>query len=260
MIEINLLPGVTRKAKRTGAPFSLGATLAAAGARVKNPYLVGMIAAVVVSLVAAGGLYATQTARRHTLERRKGVAVRDSARMAGMLKARSKAEAARDSVYMQIAIIKSIDDSRYKWPHLLEEINLAIPPYTWLTAVTQTSAVTTAAASPDTMAPANKKSAKGKKDEEKKPDATSKRAHADSLYNGVTNDTKFRIVGQTVDIQALTLFMKNLEGSPFIKNVQLTRSDLVSGQQDVTQFELEAESEIPPKSMLQTTPLSVAVH
>ena len=46
----------------------------------------------------------------------------------------------RDSLYQQVAIIKSIDDSRYLWPHLLEEISNALPQYTWLTIVTQTSA------------------------------------------------------------------------------------------------------------------------
>ena len=50
-----------------------------------------------------------------------------------VLAAKAKAEATRDSLYQQVAIIKSIDDSRYLWPHLLEEISNALPQYTWLT-------------------------------------------------------------------------------------------------------------------------------
>lgn len=256
MIEINLLPGVTRKSKRTSSAFNPGAAVAAVSARVKNPYLLGMIGALVVSAGVTGFFYMTQSSQRNDLDARLDVAVRDSSRMAGMLKARNRAEAARDSVYMQVAIIKSIDDSRYKWPHLLQEINLAMPPYTWLIEVTQTSDISTAAAS-DTS---KKKDNGNAKSDDKKGDAHKKKMRADSLFNGVTAGTKFRIVGQTVDIQALTLFMKNLEGSPFIKNVQLTHSDLVTGQHDVTQFELEAESEAPPEALLQKNPLSIAVR
>ena len=65
--------------------------------------------------------------------------------------------------------------------------------------------------------------------------------------------TKFRIVGHTVDIQALTLFMKTLEASPFIQNVQLTRSDLVLvDTKEVTEFQLEAESQQPPPFLVRT--------
>ncbi|MGI8548059.1 MAG: PilN domain-containing protein, partial [Gemmatimonadaceae bacterium] len=61
--------------------------------------------------------------------------------------------------------------------------------------------------------------------------------------------------------QALTLFMKTLEASPFIKNVQLTRSDLVSADnKEVTEFQLEAQSEMPPRQMIQTVPLVLAVR
>ena len=71
----------------------------------------------------------------------------------------------------------------------------------------------------------------------------------------------FRITGQTVDVQALTQFMKNLEASPFIKNVQLTRSDLVTADnKEVTEFQLEAQTEIARPRLLQMAPLSIAVH
>jgi Tfp pilus assembly protein PilN len=66
----------------------------------------------------------------------------------------------------------------------------------------------------------------------------------------------FRILGQTVDIQALTRFMKALEASPFIQNVQLTRSELVLSEgKEVTQFLLEAESQTPPPFVVKTVPL-----
>ena len=73
-----------------------------------------------------------------------------------------------------------------------------------------------------------------------------------------SRSTKFRLVGHTVDIQALTLFMKTLEASPFIQNVQLTRSDLVIVDgKEVTEFQLEAESQKPPPFLVKTVAMTV---
>jgi hypothetical protein len=71
----------------------------------------------------------------------------------------------------------------------------------------------------------------------------------------------FRVVGQTVDIQALTMFMRQLEGSPFIQKVTLSKSEIVIVEgKDVTQFELNAEFEVPPPGVVRTTPLVVPVR
>ena len=72
---------------------------------------------------------------------------------------------------------------------------------------------------------------------------------------------KFQMVGNTVDIQALTRFMKLLEASPFIQNVQLARTDVVgqAGRQ-VTEFQLDAAWETPDPSVIRTVPVSLAVR
>jgi len=46
----------------------------------------------------------------------------------------------RDSVVNQVNLIRSFDDKRFVWPHIMDEVSRALPPYTWLTSVTQTSA------------------------------------------------------------------------------------------------------------------------
>jgi hypothetical protein len=53
--------------------------------------------------------------------------------------------------------------------------------------------------------------------------------------------------------------MKSLEQSPFIRNVQISRSELVmtEGGKEVTEFVLEAESEKPGPGVIQTVPLSL---
>lgn len=260
MIEINLLPGAKRTTRRS-FNFAPGAALANFGGSLKDKFLVFGVAGAVIGLGSIAGMYLYQSRREGAVIARESTASADSARFAAVLTAREHAESARDSVYQQVAIIKSIDDTRYTWPHLLEAINLAVPQYTWLVSVSQTSPITTTAAANADTASAAAAAAKAGPATAARRTPQQRRAHADSLFNGIANTTSFRVIGQTVDVQALTQFMKSLEASPFIKNVQLTRSDLVTSQgKEVTEFQLEAQSEAPPAHLLQTVPLSIAVH
>ncbi len=265
MIEINLLPGAQRKSRRSGRSFA-PAALSGLGAQLKDKYLIMGTAGLAIGLAAIAGMYMHQAGQEKALDARESAAAADSARFYAVLHARTRAETRRDSVYQQLAIIKSIDDTRYSWSHILQAINLSVPQYTWLTEVSQTSAVTSGAGYyGDTTAAGRARTDSlmkaPPKDGNKDALARAKRAHADSLFNGAATTTSFRITGQTVDLQALTLFMKNLEASPFIKNVQLTRSDLVSADsKEVTEFQLEAQSEVPPRLMIQTVPIALAVR
>lgn len=248
MIQINLLPGAADKGK--GGQFQPAQIFAAVKERSSDRWLVGAVSSVALALATIAVLYSQQSSRMGELEERELKAVQDSARYTAVLTAKRKAEATRDSLYQQLAVIKSIDDSRFLWPHLLEEISTAMPPYTWLTSVIQTSAPPNAAAWDTTTV-----KSKGDKDK----DAAARKAKADSLLMIASQSTRFRITGHTVDIQALTRFMKSLEQSPFIRNVQIARSELVmtEGGKEVTEFVLEAESERPGPGIIQTVPLSL---
>lgn len=249
MIEINLLPGADKKSKGRGAGFSLKAVASSASARVRDPYLLSAIASVLVAAAAIGGMHLTQGSQMAALEEREQQAVRDSSRFAVVLVERRRAEAKRDSVVRQLALIKSIDDDRFVWPHILDEVSRALPPYTWLKSITQTAAPVpapsqTAAAN----APKDAKGAKDAKDKNQDPQPS-----AEPL--------RFRLIGNTVDIQALTRFMKLLETSPFVQNVQLARSELVMVDgKEVTEFQLDAEYERPAKELLTTAPVSLSVR
>jgi Tfp pilus assembly protein PilN len=249
MIQVNLLPGTASKSQ--GRDFNLSGMMSSATSSIGDKFLVGGVGTVAAVVLAVGFLFMGQSSRERTLTERELRAVQDSARYKVVLEAKAKAEATRDSLYQQVAIIKSIDDSRYLWPHLLEEISNALPQYTWLTLVTQTSAPPSSAVQ-DTSRKAAP--AAGKTE----ATAAQKKARADSVLAAASRATKFRLVGHTVDIQALTLFMKTLEASPFIQNVQLTRSDLVLVDgKEVTEFQLEAESQKPPPFLVKTVAMSV---
>lgn len=241
MIEINLLPGADKKHKGRGAGFSLRSLGASVGARVRDPYMLSAVVSVLVAAAAIGGLHLTQTSQLSALEVRESEAVRDSTRFAVVLKERRKAEAKRDSVIRQLQIIKSIDNDRFVWPHILDEVSRALPPYTWLKSVAQTAS-TAAAPTPAT------KDAKDAKEAKQDPQPS-------------TEPLRFRVVGNTVDIQALTRFMKILETSPFVQNVQLARSELVMVDgKEVTEFQLDAEYERPEQGVITTAPVSLSVR
>ena len=268
MIEINLLPGDGKKKRRakTSSPtkfeFNLKPPpwLAGLTEKITDKYLLGAIGAASVSGLLIAYMFIHQTAQASSLEQRETKAVNDSAQFSAVLNAKTRAEATRDSLYQQIAIIKSIDDSRYLWSHLMYEVSNALPQYTWLTQITQTSQPRSAAAADTTMKKVPADTSKSPKQQTAARNLA-KKARSDSLLASA-KDIKFRIVGHTVDIQALTRFMKALEASPFIQNVQLSRSDLVQAEgKEVTEFTLEAETQTPPAFAIKTVPLVVsAVH
>jgi Tfp pilus assembly protein PilN len=75
----------------------------------------------------------------------------------------------------------------------------------------------------------------------------------------VREQIMLRILGQTVDIQALTRFMRQLEASPFVANVTLERSELVlEGNKEVTQFTLLAVYTRPDPATLRRVPLTMS--
>jgi Tfp pilus assembly protein PilN len=275
MIEINLLPGDGKKKRKssktaTATKFEFNlkppAWLAGLTDKMTDKYMLGAVGAAGVSIALIVLMVIGQAARAAVLDARETKAVKDSAQFSAVLNAKARAEATRDSLYQQIAIIKSIDDSRYLWSHLMYEISNALPQYTWLTQVTQTSAPRSvamadtskkAAAAPVDSAAANKLSPRERTVERDR----AKKARSDSLL-AAAKEVRFKLVGHTVDIQALTRFMKSLEASPFIQNVQLSRSDLVQAEgKEVTEFTLEAETQSPPPFAIKTVPLIVsAVH
>jgi Tfp pilus assembly protein PilN len=253
-IQVNLLPGAKKSA---GAGASRSINVAAIGssiaAQVRDPWLAGAVGAVVVSAAAVGVLFSTQQATASELEVRLERALRDSTRYANVLEARKKVEAERDSVRRQVDIIKDIDGQRYVWAHLLDEVSAALPSYTWLVTIEQTSkAPTPPGVDTAPPTPKGRKAAKAKEEEEAKA-----KANAEPVKQPLT----FRVVGQTVDMQALTTFMKQLEQSPFIEHVQLVRSEIVVVDgKDVTEFQLDAEYEAPEGDLLSTEPLVIPVR
>ena len=249
MIEINLLPGTGKKkpSRGGGAPkVNIGAALAGLVNKVKDPWLLAAIASVVLAVVVVGGVYTFQAHRISELQDHEQKALQDSTRYAVVLRDKKKAEAKRDTLLRQLNLITAIDEDRYIWPHVLDEISKALPPYTWLKVInyTGTPQGTINVAASTKPQPADKKGAKTKKVDTEVP----------------RDEVKVRILGITADIQALTRFMKQLEASPFLGDVQLNSSQLATDEgKDVTQFTLDVTYTRPDTSMLRRVTLAASV-
>ena len=246
MIEINLLPGTGKKPRNRSAGIDLAGVIGKITAHVKDPYLIAAVASAIVAAVAVGGMFTVQRAKASTLADALQTAQQDSIRFSAVIREKHKAEAERDSVLRQVQLIESFDARRFVWPHIMDEVSRALPPYTWLTSIAQTNKETVKPA-----APAPKPGAK-------KPGAKQPAA-ADTTP--AQPPVQFRIVGNTVDLQALTRFMTQLEASPFIQDVQLVKSSLVLVDgKEVTEFQLDAAYQHPDSSMVRTVPVSLSMR
>lgn len=245
MIQINLLPGA-RKPVRSGATTGgIGAMLAGATSQIKDGFLIFGLVGLVLGLGAVGFLWFRTNAREADLAERLRQAVQDSTRNAGVVRELRAATAQKDSIERQLGIIRTIDGDRYTWAHMLDEISEALPPYTWLVNIQQTSSVV----------PVPVLDSLSRMAVQRGEDLAALIA-ADPTYK-----LRARVVGQTVDFQALTRYMRDLEASPFVEGVTLVGSRVQAAEgYQVTEFTLDLQAQVPDSTAVRRVPLSVTVR
>ena len=244
MIEINLLPGTGKKPRnRGGAGINFSGMASGLASKVNDPLLLSAVASVLVAALVIGGMFWHQRAQSTSVNESLQKAEQDSINYSGVIREQRKAQAQRDSVVAQVNLIKSFDDKRFVWPHIMDEVSRALPPYTWVTSMVQTNVDHHRAGAQRRRTPRVARPVRPPVDSSSVP------------------RVQFRLVGNTVDIQALTRFMKVLESSPFIENVQLERSSiiLVDGK-EVTEFALSAAYQTPDPSSIKTVPVTLSVR
>jgi len=250
MIEINLLPGAGRKARKgAGGPkMNVGAMLTNARERIREPWMIGAGATAVLAIGVVAFLYFTQEAQAAKLDEALQKAVQDSTRYSSVLREREMAEAKRDTVLRSLNMIRAIDDDRFIWPHVMDEVSRALPPYTWLVSLGYTGPGQAQTAITTIAPPASDSGA-------------SRRRHKPVATVIVRDSIHLRIVGNTVDIQALTRFMKQLEASPFFEHVELIKSERANDNgKEVTQFQLDMSFTRPGPADVRRVPLAVSVR
>lgn len=240
MIEINLLPGAAGKKKKgrsggAGKSLDVRAALGGLASRINDPYLIAAIASIVVAAGVVGFMYMTQQKRAEELAVAEEAAVSDSTRFANYTKQRRRAEATRDTVLRQINIIRAIDDDRYLWAHLLDEVSRALPQYTWLTSLGITG---TMQGTSTPLIVGNDSARKAAARPPAGADTTKRGSGVDTTI--VRDEVRVSLEGQTVDLEAITRFMRQLEASPFISNVELGKSALaIQDGREVNSFTLQ---------------------
>ncbi|HEX6090979.1 MAG TPA: PilN domain-containing protein [Gemmatimonadales bacterium] len=231
MITINLRPG--QKRKRAGNPLKdVGERFRALGTRVRDPLLIGAAAVwVIVAGFLAVSWFMTQR-ELSALEPRIEQARAEHTRFKTFLAQKRKQELIRDSLVAQIGVIRSVDGDRYVWPHILDEIARALPAYTWLTNVAVEAANVVNTAVTDTTA-----------------------------VDTAPPALQFRVEGRTVDMQAYTRFLRQLESSPWIEEVMAVEAKtVVEKERPVTAFTIRATFTRADSAYIRTVPLSESVR
>jgi Tfp pilus assembly protein PilN len=239
MITVNLRPG--QKRKRAGNPFSgmlNGLSFfRELGSRVKDPLLMGAVGAWVCVVGGLGLLYLNNMRQLYTLEPRLEQARSENRRFKAFLADKRRQEKIRDSLLAQISVIRGVDGDRYVWPHLLDEITKALPAYTWLVDLGFTAAP---------AAPASESAKAG--------------AKADSTVEAPKPALTFQITGRTIDIQAYTRFLRQLEASPWIVDVTpVSAQTIVEKERPVTAFSIRASFNRADSAYIRTAPFSQSV-
>lgn len=244
MIEINLLPA--GGARKPAARAARGSGLPVAGA---DPRVAGLAVAALLLLALGAFTFWRQGSARAELTGKVESERRDSVRLARTIALMKTIESRKDTIDQKMAVIRSVDGRRYVWPHLMDEISRSVPPFTWLTRV--------AAKAPAAPPPAAPRPAAAPAD--------SGKAAADSAGKlpplpPAPPPPGFNVEGNAATTQALTRFMKNLEASPFIRDVALVTSEQTSTQgRTYLKFTLEAAWEQPDSTLIETVPV-VPVH
>jgi Tfp pilus assembly protein PilN len=144
MIEINLLPGSTKRASGRSMP-RLGGRNPLAALRLPSVgrSLVTVVGAWTLALAAVGWMYFSTTSRAAALNIELEAALRDSTRYA-LQRAQGDSLAAQEAIIAQkLQLIQAIDSRRYVWPHILDEVSAALPAYVWLLSLSGSAAEAT---------------------------------------------------------------------------------------------------------------------
>jgi Tfp pilus assembly protein PilN len=237
MIEINLLPGKKKAAKGAGMKLSMP-DFKGLIAQVKDPWLLGAIAAWVV--VGGGGalLFITDRARLASAETRLEAVRTEKRRYDIVIAQKRQAEKVRDSLLYEINVIRQIDADRYVWPHVLDQATKALPPYTWITQMRTASPI---------IAPGGGQPNNGPVTVERDSSGAPSVAVA--------------IEGRTVDIQAYTTFLRQLAASPWFTDVTPASSQtVIEADRPVTSFTVTVRYRIADSVYIRTVPLVQSVR
>jgi len=243
MITVNLRPGQKRKRAGTNPFKGMLDNFRGLGTKVKDPLLLAAMAGWICVLAWLGFVYLNSARQLYTLEPRLEQARSENRRFKTFLADKRRQEMIRDSLLAQITVIRNVDGDRYIWPHLLDEVTKALPAYTWLVDMGPVTVQANAGQTPAAQAPKTK------------ADSAAQAAAAAAPV------LTFQLNGRTIDIQAYTRFLRQLEASPWIENATpVSAQTVVEKERPVTAFTIRATFSRADSAYIRTAPFSQSVR
>jgi Tfp pilus assembly protein PilN len=244
MITVNLRPNLKRK--RARSPLAgFGESFRGLGGRVKDPLLLVAVLSWVGVAGFLGYVFASTTRELSALEPQLEQTRAEHKRFKAFLAEKRHQETIRDSLVAQIGVIRTVDGDRYVWPHLLDEVTKALPAYTWLVDLGMAAPTPAPQAAPQPGAKPAKKT------------AADTAAPAPAVHLPVS----FTVNGRTVDIQAYTRFLRQLEASPWVADVTpVSAQTVIEKERPVTAFTIRATYRQADSAYVRTVPLSQSVR
>jgi Tfp pilus assembly protein PilN len=240
MITVNLRPDLKRKRARSPLRGVLE-SVRGVGTKVKDPLLIASVVSWVAVLAWLGYVVIGTTRELNALEPQMEETRAEHKRFKAFLAEKRHQETIRDSLVAQIGVIRTVDGDRYVWPHLLDEVTKALPAYTWLVDMgfAAPAAAPAAAASP----------------------AASTKQDTTAAAPFMSPPVAFNLNGRTVDIQAYTRFLRQLEASPWITDVTpVSAQTVVEKERPVTAFTIRGTYRQADSAYIRTVPLSESVR
>jgi Tfp pilus assembly protein PilN len=245
MITVNLRPDLKRKRARRPLTGALDG-FRGLGSKIKDPVLLVAVVSWVAVLGWLSFVFVGTTRELSALTPQLEQSRAENKRFKAFLTEKRRQETVRDSLVSQISTIRSVDGDRYVWPHLLDEVTRALPAYTWLVDLGPAGA--TATARPATPAPAPAPAAKGA-------------AAKDTTGPAPAPAVQFEVNGRTIDIQAYTKFLRQLEASPWITDVTpVSAQTVVEKDRPITAFTIRGTFKQADSAYIKTVPLSQSVR
>lgn len=216
MIEVNLHPSAKKKGRGGKSAFSgidfempdFGGFSPVETFRSEPHRAICTVVLVVVPL-AAGLLWFQQSSRAGDLETRLEEARQDSTRLADLRELSDSLTARRQEIRDRVELVRNLDDNRFVWSHLLDEVAQALPQRAWLRGLKQ---------------------------------------------QGQLPDLELQIMGTAARPLVITEFVRNLEQSPFVGDVQIVGSNRQMSDGVSTQsFVLSVMYSPPPESAVRRT-------
>ncbi len=210
MISINLRPGAKRAP--TGPSMAgLGERLKGLGSSVKDPMRAAALGLGLVVVVGVLWGFISTGVQEGRLRPELEGAQQEFQQFRVLLGQIRREERIRDSVVTELLTLRQVDQDRFVWPHILQDVTQALSPGTWLVGIAPIAA----------------------------GDAG---IMVDSLGNIGRPPLAVEITGRTMDIQGFTRFMRQLEDSPWLADVTaISATNVVEANRAVTAFVLRAD-------------------